>query len=381
MSAQVTGAPRAIAVDVARGLAVVGVIFNHALIGLYLADILSLDSPLTTANGALYLFRMASLAVLLGLFIPGGIAKRGTSGYLRHRLPLLLWLYLVWQIGQGIIQVGATGVRNGETGWWDVVAIWLPLAHLWFLPFLATVTVALVLLRPWERTTRGRLALAGTVLLTVLIWGWVPDYAGIHGLALIGFVAVGSTIGLPRMRALLEGSATIWAMVGVVSLGLLVAVLHLPVEAGTIDNGGADLVVQLTSVAGAAFGVVLLLAVSALLARVPHLNRLLAYLGRHTLEIYLAHILVVATLRVVLQKGAGVENLTVHLVLAVLLGVAVPLLAARLAPRMHLGWVFDAPRWLRERTAGPPPAPRPVPAPRSAPAVGEGPEGEPSPRT
>jgi fucose 4-O-acetylase-like acetyltransferase len=332
---------RSLAVDVARGLAIVGVVFNHSVDGLIGAGTLSSSSAIAAVNDALYIFRMPALIVLVGLFIPRGVAKAGWRSYVARRATLLLYLYLVWQLVQGLAELLTEGVRNGDTSVWDIVTFWFPLAHLWFLPFLAVATAVVVALRPWC-PGRGRpFSIALLVVVTVSAWGWDLDVAGLRGIALVGFLALGALVGLERARRWL--SASPWLHVATLTaatLAFLAALLAGP-EPATVAGGG-DFLVRLASVAGALSGVVALMSASALLARVPLIGRGLAAIGRVTLPIYLAHVIAVAGMRVVLM-ALGMDGATMLFVL-VPLGVLLPWLLSIVAQRTPLRWLFEYPR-------------------------------------
>jgi uncharacterized membrane protein YcfT len=196
---------------------------------------------------------------------------------------------------------------------------------------------------------------------TLVAWGWNPNIVGIRGLSLVGFVALGSVVGLPRLRAAMVRPLRLWLPVGAGAAVAFVALTRLPLVPATLKVE-APLGIHLLSAVAACCGLVALLAVAVLL---QHLGRAFTWLeavGRQTLPIYLAHVVVAAGLRIALIR-VGVREPYLFAVVCVALGVAVPLLAARLAPRLHLAWVFDTPAWLRrlvlpERTA--PPAIRPV---------------------
>jgi len=65
-----------------------------------------------------------------------------------------------------------------------------------------------------------------------------------------------------------------------------------------------------------------------------------AVLGRHSLEIYLLHILVGSGVRIVLQNFMGVTNPIVHLVVGTLLGLGA--LLAVTIKKLGANWLFAA---------------------------------------
>ncbi len=74
--------------------------------------------------------------------------------------------------------------------------------------------------------------------------------------------------------------------------------------------------------------------------------RWLSYLGRHSIEIYLVHIIAASGIRIILQKYFGISDVGIQLVSGMIVGVGAPLLLAALAPRFGFSWLFVAP-WRR----------------------------------
>ncbi|WP_299954911.1 acyltransferase [uncultured Modestobacter sp.] len=331
------------AIDVARAVAIVGVAANHSIDGMLNAGLIPADHPLETVNSALYLFRMPALAFLLGLFVPRAVTKRGGPGYVRERASLMLYLYLLWYALQSAAEAATNGLKNTPRDAGSIWSVWITFAHLWFLPFLIVTSVVLAVSRPWASRSRG--LVVGVVLLGVSLvtWGWNLDVFGLTGLSLLVFAAAGSMVGLPRLGALMQRSVWGWTAVGLLGLAALLLIDQLDVVPGTLP-ASADLAQSALSLCAAVAGTLALLAVSVLLSHVTPLRGLLAAIGRRTLPIYLAHVIVVAGVRVVLL-ALGVDEPYVIVAIAVPLGVAVPFLAAVFAePRPWANWVFDLPR-------------------------------------
>jgi hypothetical protein len=335
------------AVDIARALAVIGVVFNHTVDGLVKAGIVSHEHPLYAVNTCLYVFRMPALAMLLGLFIPRAVEKRGYWAYLAQRGALMIYLYLLWTILEGLTEAATNGLRNGSRSVGSLLAVWHPIAHLWFLPFLVAATALVAAARPW--ITRPVPVAASVVLIgyTVLAWGWNPNVVGVRGLSLVGFVVVGSAIGAGRMGRLMTGKVATWSAVGGVSAVAFVLLLPLAPVAATLSSD-APVWTRLVSVAAAALGTCVLLTVAVVLGRARSGVGWLADIGRKTLPIYLAHVIASAGARVALQH-LGVRDPLVYGSVCLLVGVGAPLLAARLAPRLHVAWLFELPRFLKDR--------------------------------
>lgn len=355
-----TALRRSSAVDVARALAVVGVVLNHAINGLQSAGMISNSSAVVAVNEVLYQFRMPALAFLLGLFVSRGVSKLGRGGYVAKRAVLGLYLYAVWyviQMGTGLVMSRFT---NTPVTWRDAMGFWIAPAHLWFLPYLALSALVLVLLRPWESRTRGIVMLVVLGLTTWFTWGFNPALVGGRGWSLFVFSGIGAWIGIRQMGRILEGRG--WVAAAILgSSGLLLWLIagRTRLTPSTLDLvndlGGRSLTApdRLASIASAAVGTVLVLALAAILSRLPAVRPALEYIGRRTLEIYLAHVIILAGVRVVLRPVVG-DSWSIILPIAVLAGVLVPLALERAVRGTRLRLLFDPPEaWM----------PRPVTVP------------------
>jgi fucose 4-O-acetylase-like acetyltransferase len=347
-------APRRVeAIDVARAAAIIGVVANHSIDGMFTAGVVPPGHALDSVNSALYIFRMPALAFLLGLFVPRAVAKRGRVGYVVERASLMLYLYLLWFILQNLAETATNGLKNTPRSTEDLWAVWQPFAHLWFLPFLVVTAVTLALLEPWRGTVRRVCAGGGLLAVALLTWGWNPDFFGLTGLSLIVFAAAGSMVGLPRLGRLMQRSLLRWWVTGAAATAVFLLLLGPDLVPSTLPVQ-ADAGQRILSLTAAATGTVVLLALSVVVSRIPAFRTLLAAVGRRTLPIYLAHVIIVAGVRVALVE-AGSDDPVLILTAALVMGVALPIGAAVLAERWWwAAWIFDLPAPLKRRLLGEP---------------------------
>lgn len=340
-STPTTATGRSHVVDIARGLAIIGVVFNHAVDGLVGSGSLDRNGVLGQVNAGLYILRMPALLFLVGLFLPQGTEKHRPVPYLRRRVTLLLYLLVVWQLIQGSVELLTQGVRNGSTSVSGVLTLWHPIAHLWFLPFLALATIVCVVLRPWCGSAARRVVLTGSLaVVSVATWGWDVRILGLNGSGLTIFMVLGALVGLHR-TSFLDGVRSGWAaLVLAVSLTCFVVLVRTGLAPATMPDP-VDVPVRLLSILAALVGIVALFCTAVLLSKVAVARSAFSFLGRATLPVYLAHVIVVAGVRVVLSRlGSGPELV---LVVAVPLALAVPLFLDRLGRGNVVGWLFRIP--------------------------------------
>lgn len=331
--------------DIARGIAIVMVVLGHVLGGLLDAGIGQPPPGTDRFVVALYVTHLPVFAFVTGLLMPAAVERAGRAAYLSRRLTLILYLYLLWTLIQGSIEVLTSGVRNHPTSWVDVLSVWAPLAHLWFLPTLAVATVLVVAVRPWRR---GWHAVAGLLVAggSLAAWGWSFPVAGAHGLALLLWFMAGAAITGDRFAALAARvPPAALAALAVVAVGVLVALTSTGLTAPTLYDASRTVGSVGRGLAATLCGLIVTLALA--LARLPRGGAGLAFLGQQSLPIYLAHIVFAAGTRVLLQR-LGVDHFVLVAALATLVGVAGPIVLVRLPTATS--WLF-APPWMVPRRA------------------------------
>lgn len=341
-------------IDVYRGLAVILVVFGHIIDGVINAGLLvGHESFWLALYEWLYGLRMPAIALVLGAFIPYGVAKYGTWRYIARRTIMAAYLYAVWYVIQMGTELLTSRWKNTLVTVDDAMQFWLQPAHLWFIPYIAVSAIVVSLLRPWDR--RPWLTLPLILLASTVLWGWSSDVIGLRGLPLIGFSAVGAVIGMKRFGRTLETHRGLILGLGLAAFGVSLfffgTKIVSPSFAATPEQWVAGRLTWLPqSVTLAWLGQFILAGITVALASIPRIKDAFALIGRNTLQIYLAHILVTAGLRIILVK-VGVTSPLVLIPLLLAAGVLLPLLAERMVRSTPLRYVFDVPASFMPRPA------------------------------
>lgn len=328
--------------DVAKGLAITAIVVSHVLRGLASPDTVPrLSSAFLEVDDGLYTWHVALFAVVAGAFLPSGVGRRGAAGYLRPRVLLFTYLYLLWtvlQAGQQQLEAALAGdpvdlrafLRSFLTAY----------GQLWWLAFMVLAMVTAVLLSPW--LTRGRAVVSSVVVgaVAVAAWGWSGPWVFEEGLALLAFFWFGLLLGRGGLSRLTGSAVTPWcAVVGLtVGVALLAGSDPMPPTSwlGTRTTEGVALGIA-ASVALCA-GV---LALAGTLARTPMAGPL-GLLGERSLEIFVAHILAIAGAGAVLAR-LGVESLATEIAVCTVSGLVLPLGVWWLGRRVGFPWLFSSP--------------------------------------
>lgn len=125
----------------------------------------------------------------------------------------------------------------------------------------------------------------------------------------------------------------------------------------TQDGGSRTALSVVLGIVASVAGVVAILALSGALAKVGPAASWLAFCGRRSMDIFVAHVIFLAGARVVLTR-IGIDSIPAHVIVGTAAGVVGALLLGAIARRIRCGWLFDAPAWLTarltaaDRTAG-----------------------------
>lgn len=325
-------------VDAAKGIGIVLVVIGHAIGGLVDAGIQPSPDWFRPVMLAIYFFHMPLFFFLSGLFFPDRL-QAGPAGVARRSLTGIVWPYLLWG-GLQVMAIHAAGryvnapiVDLGET--LRGMAFSSPPSQFWFLYVLLVAQLLAMVLLP--------LAGAGGLLgVAVLAWllapGPLPVVAAL-ALKMLPFFALGCLVGGRKWLAALpaptgRGTAAVVAVAALTGLATAAGLIAMAGEArfAALRAGGiADLAWQPMAAGAALAGIAAVIAV-ARRCRGRSLG-VLACLGRRSMAIYVLHILALASTRILLVKGLGVEEPAI-MPLLVAVGVGVPLLAAEVARRL-----------------------------------------------
>lgn len=352
--------PRDTSIDIAKGLAIIAIVFGHVLRGLGSADILDTSSPLYVATDrAVYMVHLAVFAFTAGLMVRASIEKVGAWPYARARVGEFLWLYFLWSILQGLVQFVLSSFVSNPKPLWSVFALWEPDSQLWFFPWIALMTAAVAIAQPWRSTTRAALSLVVALGVSLLNWGIFGQWAFTQGLGLTVFYFAAATFTFARYRRV-RAAISDWGAAGVLVIaGTGYALLLAFTQAIGPTSDPGEVRSLATIAAGFAcswLGVLAVLGMSILLDRIAPARMVLRYLGEKSLIIFLAHTLAQAGTRIALTR-LGIDDGTVQLILGTVVGLVAPIvlwmLTRRIAP-----WLWALPTRPRRRADLPANSPR-----------------------
>ncbi|WP_431260923.1 acyltransferase family protein [Roseateles chitinivorans] len=325
-------------VDIAKGFGILLVVYGHVARGLVNGGVAMDPVWFARVDSAIYGFHMPLFFLLSGWFFVGSLTRRGPRDYLAGRVATVLYPYVLWSLLQGGIELLMSRWTSKPVTLAEVLALgWTPRAQFWFLYALFLMSLLAVVMC-WRRPKAGvaALTLTGAVLMALQQRDW-PMPAALVASHLLYFAA-GAWLGA---RGLGTAAVTRLALAGMVA-GAVATVTLLPLGLGEP---------KLLKLATATLGLSAVCALSIGLATEGR-ARQMAALGRASMAIFLAHILVASGVRIMLIKGFGITAAWPHLIVGVAAGVLLPWWFWRAAQGRAAMALFELSAVWRRRLAG-----------------------------
>jgi uncharacterized membrane protein YcfT len=330
--------PRVDWVDTAKGICIVMVVMMHSVLGVeaaagqtgFMHAVVMFAKP----------FRMPDFFLISGLFLTL-VIDRDWRTYLDRKVMHFAYFYVLWVTIQFGFKAPAFAA---ESSWAHVGFEYLesfiePFGTLWFIYLLPVFFVVIKLIRNVPPILVWSVAAALEMSHVATGWTVIDEFAArfvyiYSGYLFAGYVFALSDRARERPMFALAGLA-LWAIVngGLVELGYS----ELPIVSLVLGLAGACAIIT----------------VGTLLARMHWLN-FLRFCGEHSIVIYLAFFLPMASTRTLLLKTGIVPDIGMVSLIVTIVGVAGALLIWRAALAVHANFLFERPDafWIAPRKAG-----------------------------
>ena len=315
-------------VDHAKGVGIFLVVLGHTIGGLQSGRLITAESIYEPLNTWIYRFHMPLFFVLSGLFAERQIA-RSSRGFLQHKLTTIAYPYVVWSFIFTLSQFAASRYTNRKPSLLELAEILVkPIQQFWFLYALFWISVLYYVVRRCGVTPLGVLAFFTAFWSTI---GWMP--LGPWGAYLIRangvYVALGSVL---NARGWIERAARAPMTTLIMATAFGYGIVTASVGQHWADSPIAHLLVALCGIAAS-------LALSILLSRTRGLD-FIRILGVNSLEIYVAHTIFTASIRILLHNVLRIQNISTLVATGTVTGIVLPLVLSWLCRRYHAEFVF-----------------------------------------
>lgn len=320
-------------VDTAKGLGIILVVLGHVLRGV-IGDVLLTRTPTVEfVDTWIYAFHMPLFFFVSGLFLSRSAAKPGRE-FVRDRIAMIAYPYFVWSLITLLIKSPLGQIVNQPRDLSEIPRIlYHPIEQFWFLYVLLLLssTVGFLLkfkMKPWAIILLAALLYPG---IWPLPWsGWEP-FEFVRSYAI--YFALGVIAGkhlVPFLSGARAGALAAVAAVGLLIVTSFTTSLEIP------HSHALDFIL---AVSGTAAVVAL-----AVLVNRTKIDSAISFLGRHSLEIFVAHTMFSAALRIVIQQFWHVTAPAPYILLGTLIGLYGPAFLAICLKRIGFRWAFTVPR-------------------------------------
>ncbi|MGC4062616.1 MAG: acyltransferase [Aquabacterium sp.] len=332
---------RNIALDYAKGAGILIVVFAHLFRGLWGAGLLKgLDPDVIAAiSSTCTILSMPTFFLVSGLLYGGNMAKRHGLKEFAGKFDAIFYPYVVWSVIVGAFEVFAAGWSNHGATLHDLHDIlWNPHGIFWFL-YALLLAFALVELMIYAMGVAWakRLVLPVGVGL-ILIEPWMPHIFALHEICM-SFLYFG--LGIVLVEWVPKTQIPSWLKFAALAAVLFAIeyVAHFHMDAGTHSPRAITPNAILTAL-------ISLFVLMWMCYSLPSGLSKLAYLGERSMDIYVTHLLFIAPVRMVLNKFAGVHDVSIYLAVGMLVGIVGPLLFTDYLKKTVLICLFQPPSFL-----------------------------------
>lgn len=358
-NSRIIDANRHVWVDYLRGIVIILVVYHHAFLGMAKHGI-AVPNVVVDVNMAAYSFRMPLFFIFSGLFTGLSLATKPVRRIIWNKYNLLLYPYIIWSFLQISLQLIFSEFTHSQSSFLDYLSIlYQPkqIAHFWYLPALFNSTLVFILIKTKFNIKGGHHLILGVIFFLVapfinsisMMSNWMRFYI---------FLVIGDLICnfIMQKQAQKELKKIGYFLAFLPVFFAAQSYYFFSLGARAIENqsasfGKINLLPYLFREASflmiSLVGCATLILFSFLMER---WNRFkwLRIVGYHSLYIYIMHVIVVASNRIILTRFFGIDNYLVILISGITLGVIIPVLFYNLLGKKYLWFLFSTKKKLQE---------------------------------
>lgn len=320
--------PRVAWVDYAKGVGITLVVVGHVIRGLVSSSLISETPTSRFVDAWIYAFHMPLFFLLSGLFANRQLALT-PARYVLDKVSTIAYPYFIWSTIQTLLQLLLGGYTNHSISIDEFADIIVrPVMQFWFLYALFIISLGYYALRRLGVGSMGTLALSIAFYYTQGVLGLI-DWPPLHAARVNSpYYAIGSALDRFNFVRRIESLRT--------SLHMLIAVIGYGIVAyGALFQQASLTLNLLLAISGSGASI----AFAVCLSRWRFTDAIRT-LGLFSLEIYVAHTIASAGVRILLKSVAGIECATIHLILGVAAGLWGPVAMGWCCRRYGLTGLF-----------------------------------------
>lgn len=333
---------RNVALDYAKGIGILIVVFAHLWRGLLGSGLLEgvSDQLIHAISSASTIISMPAFFMASGILYGASIKKRHGAIELAGKFDGIFYPYVIWSLIIGAFEVLGNGMRNGNTSPTDLLFIlWSPKGIFWFLYVLL---LAFALVEALIKIVGINRAPAALMIFSVFLLFVYPYAPGIFCMREFCMSLVYFALGVFLANRFPQAQSSSWSLLAVSVSALLALEYFAHMVMGVSTGSTRSITPNVFWLGILSLALMLLICYSLPASGIDWLLTL----GSRSMDIYLVHILFVASTRIVLDKFLGVQSIPVYLVLGMFLGVMGPLLLTDFLRKTKLKYLLQPPALL-----------------------------------
>lgn len=321
-------------VDYARGIAIILVVFRHTMVGLNRSG-LTVPDWLYQIQEFTVNFRMPAFFMLSGIFLAKAVIKRETGEVFRKKSYTLLYPYLLWTtlfISIQILMSDYTNASRTPEDYLDIILQPRSLDHMWYLLALFTTTCLYLVSFKWINAPVAQLTLG---VLLHFVSHFVREYSLVSDLC---YYYIFLVLGVVLSRNLITSQAQ--TKTGLLRTVVLLLPFFVAGQWFWLEYGNESLGMMPVSL-----GIILLACVFFYFfcrwARMQEIFPGLVNIGRHSVYIYILHLLIIAGFRILATNLLNIHNVYILVLGSLLLSIILPILAYRYLGKYGFHYLFS----------------------------------------
>jgi len=336
-------------IDTDKGISIILVGFGHCLMILQNHGLaLSAYPAITYLSVFLYGFRMPLFFIVSGIFITGGIKKKGLKGYVSYRSDIILYPLLIWgfiEITFSLLSSRFTNNGASSMSYLNLLIDARKTGHFWYLNALFFISVLFAFLKTWLKTKPFHQLVFGLILyafssyihLNDLNAGSLTDICEYYVFFAIGDMISNTVLNPEQVKRF--SSFKIFFPLLAIFLVLQYRFAAYNLHGGPDGINYVEHKMPLFFLLEALVGCAISVSFSFLLQKYNAL-RFLRVIGFHSLYIYCMQIIVMTMMRVVLVNILKFTNVPLLVALIWSGGIILPIFFYNFCMHFKMWWLF-----------------------------------------
>jgi fucose 4-O-acetylase-like acetyltransferase len=336
-------------IDTDKGISIILVGFGHCLVLLQNHGLaLSSYPTINYISVFLYGFRMPLFFIISGIFIAGGLKRKGLNGYVSYRADTVLYPLLIWGFIEISLQLITSRYSNNSTtsmNYIDLIIDARKTGHFWYLNALFFIGVIYAFFKSYLKMQPWQQLLIGLALYLIAAYihgndlnaGSLTDICEFYLFFSIGDVI--SNMVLNEKHAKRFASFIIFVPLLVVFILLQRRFAEFNLHGGPDGINFVEHKMPFFFLLEALVGCIISMNFSFLLQKYNAL-RFLRIIGFHSLYIYCMQIIVMTLARVILVNILKIYYVPVLIVCVWSAGIFIPMLFYNFCMRYKIWWLF-----------------------------------------